>query len=112
MFRLRALGVVQRWTEVERYRIVIDSSVGSKQELFAAVTDVAYLGYSGITNWDAFDELLNDRLECDIELTIVIKDVSGLPTRDQQIFAEVFQDAAHAHPGKLILCQPMSSPRT
>jgi hypothetical protein len=97
---------------VERYQITIDSSVRTKQELFAAVTDTAFLGYSGITNWDAFEELLNERLECEIQLTVLIEDIAGLPARDQRIFAEVFQDAAHAHPGKLILHQTSSSPRT
>ena len=97
---------------MERYRITVDGTITSKQELFAVVTNTAYLGYSGIENWDAFEELLNERLECEIELTVLIEDISGLPTRDQRIFAEVFQDAAHEHPGKLIVRQFPPSPRT
>jgi len=89
----------------ERYVVAIDRSVTTKDELFARVTDIAYLGYSSFSGWDAFNDMLLSRLESsDIFIEIVNEDLSGLTGRDRQIYLDNMADAVRAFPKKLMLC--------
>ena len=89
---------------VERYVVTIDSSVTTKHELFSRVTDTAYLGYSSFSGWDAFNEMLLDRLESsDILIEVVNENLSGLTERDRGIYLEIMAGAVREFPQKLLL---------
>lgn len=86
----------------ERYVIKIDSSMRTKDDLFSRITDAAYLGYSSFSGWDAFNEMLLDRLaSSDILIEILNEDLSGLTKRDRDIYLEILVDAVREHPDKL-----------
>ena len=88
----------------ERYVVTIDRSVATKDELFGRVTEIAYLGYSSFSGWDAFNDMLLSRLESsDILIEMVNEDLSGLTERDRQIYLEIMADAVRAFPEKLML---------
>ncbi len=69
---------------LEQYRICIDLSVTSADALFTRVTEVAYLGYSKFSGWDAFYDMLRSRLESsNILIEIPNRDLSALPEEDR-----------------------------
>jgi len=86
----------------ERYRVVIDRSVQTKDQLFDRITSTAYLGYSSFSGWDAFAEMFRLRLGySDIHIDIHNEDLSGLSERDRATYLELVGDAASEYPSKL-----------
>ena len=87
---------------METYSVFVPSSIKTKYELFELYTSTIYLGYSGISNWDAFEEILLDRLE-DSDITISVRDElpSNLPLMDQEIYEQVKQRAFAEFPDKI-----------
>jgi predicted Zn-dependent protease len=91
-------------TPTERYLVSIDASARTKDDLFTRFTEAAYLGYSSFSSWDAFNEMLLDRLEVsDILIEISNEDLTGLSERDREIYLQVLADAAREFPKKLRL---------
>ena len=87
---------------MEHYALEIDEGVRTKEQLFARYTDTIYLGYSGITSWDAFDELMRDCFELrDINVDVHHKDLSQLSERDRGIYADVLAEVIARFPSKL-----------
>ena len=91
-------------TAPERYCVIIDSSVTTKEELFSRITDTAYLGYSSFSGWDAFIDMFHSRLECsEIEIMIDNKDLLGLTPRDRAIWLNTLNSLEQEFPTKLRL---------
>lgn len=90
----------------ERYSIIIDSSVTSKEALFGRVTDTAYLGYSSFSGWDAFEDMFHLRLEgSEIEIEIDNRDLLGLPVRDRALWLDTLNSLEKEFPDKLRLAR-------
>jgi hypothetical protein len=90
----------------ERYLISIDQGVTTKDELFSRFTDAAYLGYSSFSGWDAFAEMLLDRLETsDILIEVANEDLSNLSAEERAIYTDIIEDAARQFPTRLRVLQ-------
>jgi hypothetical protein len=87
---------------MDSYTVRIDSSILTEQQLFARFTDTIYLGFSGIENWDAFYELMQDNFEVrDMLVTVIHEDLSGISPRDRAIYTEVVAGVAANWPDKI-----------
>lgn len=88
----------------ESYSVCVDAAVRSGPDLFEVWTDAIYLGCRGITNWDAFEELMRECFEHrDIFVRVTHADLSGLPEQDRRIYDEILFDIASDHPDKLVI---------
>ena len=91
-------------THSERYSVIIDASVASKELLFSRITDTAYLGYCSFSGWDSFRDMFWSRLELsEIVLDIDNRDLSALPPQDRSIWLELLSDLRAEFPAKLHL---------
>lgn len=88
----------------ERYTVIIDATVQTKEQLFARYTETIYLGYSGIELWAQFYDLLFVRVEgCDILVDVAHRDLSGLTPEDRDTYLEILCMLEDEAPGKLQL---------
>jgi hypothetical protein len=95
---------------VERYILEIDENVRSGEQLFARYTDTIFLGESGISNWDWFEDLFYKRFKhSDICVLVTHRDLSGLSERDRSIYLECVSDIQRSFPGKLIVSDVSSA---
>jgi hypothetical protein len=86
----------------EEYYLTIDASVQSSLDLFEVWTDTIYLGFSGITCWDAFDELMRECFEYrDICVCVTHADLSGIDGQDLHIYNSILSEIASEHTEKL-----------
>ena len=87
---------------MEQYSLLLDSDIRSPAQLVARWTDTIYLGYSGITNWEAFRELMLDCFE-DRQLLVHVehRDLSELNEFDLNVYYELLSEIETATPGKL-----------
>lgn len=96
---------------MEHYSVVIDSEISSKEQLFARWTDTIYLGYSGISNWDAFRELM---LECFEDRQIFVyaehRNLSGLNKLDLKHYRELLAEIKSETVGKLRVSENSDQP--
>jgi len=91
---------------MEHYSLTIDGNMRSAEQLFARWTDTIYLGFSGITNWDAFAELMYDCFDGrDIVVDVAHGDLSGLGERDRRIYSEILAEIAARSPAKIRISQ-------
>ena len=100
--------VMSKTKLTEVFALDIDSSVDTCDKLFSRVTDIAYLGYSNFSGWDAFIEMFDERLQLsEIELTIRNQDLSHLPAKDRRVWCDVLRDLQARHPAKLKVLPPV-----
>lgn len=91
-------------TRPEHYRVSIDASLISKNDLFSRVTDAAYLGYNSFPGWDGFRDMLWSRISSsNIVLEIANRDLSGLPVQDRSNWIELLDELQAEFPAKLWL---------
>ncbi|WP_123906274.1 hypothetical protein [Sphingorhabdus sp. YGSMI21] len=75
---------------MEKYTVTFEDEVIRKEQIFEGITDVVKLGFSGISNWDAFDELIFENLEArDIQIVVNHESTLRLPARDLEIYLDL-----------------------
>ncbi|ATW03476.1 hypothetical protein CHN51_07965 [Sphingorhabdus sp. YGSMI21] len=79
-----------RLLSMEKYTVTFEDEVIRKEQIFEGITDVVKLGFSGISNWDAFDELIFENLEArDIQIVVNHESTLRLPARDLEIYLDL-----------------------
>lgn len=98
------MGITRMNNQIEEYRLQINERIDDKLKLFAAYTDTIYLGESGISNWDWFEDLIWTSFEYrNFRVQVDHCGQCRLSGRDLKLYLEIILEIKAEHPDKLRL---------